>query len=436
MSSHKNSSEDGAGTVPSPIQQKRAARNARDRSGDAERLVEPSPIVAEQQGPDSAQMLQMFQNALEQQQIRSDQKALEQMQAAERRAADAETRHREQMASMQNLYSASIQSNLDINSNIETLIQQSSQMRPAGGQAAPQNAGGAAATAPPPAPENAEPTDYSLVPGIPAILEKYSQDQRSHMRKFFAAADANKRISGLQISVDPSVDYPTGTPISSIPKFQKPKVHENVLETEAYLKLLLEMETNHRAYVIVMTKQLATAKELDAAYHEAKLAELDTELPAKFNECFLADSTLAPQVRQGYLTKAIADATKRKSDNQIQIDAETAMVKTKKSKKKEERDIEELEALHSPDSAILGPIMDKKLEIFAHKFQLGGAGAGGGPAPMNDQHADGADKALNVELDAGVTKLAKQQAPKNGPVAGKSSRRQNKKGNPGQKKKK
>ena len=41
--------------------------------------------------------------------------------------------------------------------------------------------------------------------------------------------------------------------------------------------------------------------------------------------------------------------------------------------------------------------MDKKLEIFAQKFQLGGAGAGGGPAPMDDHNADGADKALNVE---------------------------------------
>ena len=43
----------------------------------------------------------------------------------------------------------------------------------------------------------------------------------------------------------------------------------------------------------------------------------------------------------------------RKSDNQIQIDAETAMVKTKQSKQNEERDNEEFEALHSPDNAIL-----------------------------------------------------------------------------------
>jgi hypothetical protein len=49
----------------------------------------------------------------------------------------------------------------------------------------------------------------------------------------------------------------------------------------------------------------------------------------------------------------------------------------------------------------------------------------------------GADKALNVELDAGVhvTKLAKQQAPQNGPAAGKSSRRQNKKATPVRKRK-
>ena len=58
--------------------------------------------------------------------------------------------------------------------------------------------------------------------------------------------------------------------------------------------------------------------------------------------------------------------------------------------------------------------MDKKLQIFVQKFQIIGAGAGGGPAPMDDPNADGAEEELNVESDVGVPKLAKQQAPKNG----------------------
>eukprot|EP01050_Picozoa_sp_SAG11_P017150 SAG11_NODE_2435_length_3365_cov_3.390386_1_plen_434_part_00 len=350
---------------------------------------------------------------------------LQQMREA---AAAAERRHAQSMAAM----AATMQT---MNGQIAQVMQQNSvimqalqttmsatsrgngESAQAGAQAqtaAPSPAAAAAAGAVP----STQPGEEieTEIPAVKELLDKFEVDTRRLLRKANAAHEAAERCTKLEVSEDPTVPLPEGAPKSSLPK--PPTLHfPSELEgDEAAEAASLAALRAHRAYVIVLIRQIGAAKALVRDKHRSRLEELGKQFESDVNALFKT-SLIPRDLVSAYKAQAMT-----------LVETERIQWEIKKQNRKEELAAAKMQALQQTDERSLGKLWDRKMEMWAADKDIQ-------PMVQPHQRAEDSDDEeesarekleLNAEMDKTVMALSK-----NGKGASQPARRAQQKQNQG-----